>query len=97
MTGDGVAGTDLDGDAVDPLDRVGRPGRLDPARGGVVGRGLGLRLGAIGALGDQVEGIEAETGRAETGEKDQGGQADQDDDADRAGEVEGSGKASHQG
>lgn len=39
--GDGVGRADLDRDAVDALDGVGRAGRLDTARGGVGVRGGG--------------------------------------------------------
>lgn len=63
--GDGVCRADLDRDAVDPLDGVGRAGRLEAARGGVGVRGDGRGLGPVRALLQAVERVEAESDRAQ--------------------------------
>lgn len=95
--GDGVGGADLDGDAVDPLDGVSGPGRLNSARASVVRRGLGGGFGSVRALLQAVERVEAEAERAE----DEEGQADRQqnaqEQAEGRGEVEGAGQGVHQG
>lgn len=70
--GDGVGRADLDRDAVDALDGVGRAGRLDATGGGVGVRGDGRGLGPVRALLQAVERVEAEADRAE----DEEGQAE---------------------
>lgn len=92
--GDGVGSADLDGDAVNPLNGVGGPGRLDPARVSVVRRGLGGGFGPVRSLRLQVERVEAQADRVEAEEEDQGGQAHEKGHAEGTVEVEGA--AEHQ-
>lgn len=91
--GDGVGGADLDGDAVDPLDGVSGPGRLNPARASVVRRGVGGGFGPVRPFRRQVEGVEAQADRAEA-EDEQGGQPHEKRHAE--GTVEVKGAAKHQ-
>lgn len=86
--GDGVGGADLDGDAVDPLDGVSRPGRLDPARVSVVRRGLGGGLGPVRSFRRQVERVEAQADRVEAEEEDEGDQANEKGHSEGTAEVE---------
>lgn len=95
--GDGVGRADLDRDAVDALDGVGRAGRLDPAGGGVGVRGGGRRLGPVRALLEAVERIETEADRAEDDEGQADRQQNAEEQAEGRGEVEGAGQGVHQG
>lgn len=90
LMGDGVGRANLDRDAVDAPDGVGRAGRLDAARGGVGVGGGGRGLRPVRALLQAVERVEAEADRAER--EDQAHSADEkNDQADWRGEVERSG------
>ncbi len=89
--GDGVGRADLDRDAVDALDSVGRAGGLDTPGGGVGVRGGGRGLRPVRALLQAVEGVEAEAERAQDDAGEAAGDNQEDDPADRRGEVERSG------